>query len=76
MFERLETRRLMTVGPSLSLVSADPLPLTDRLIFNRIQNPNATLGDLVHDTSTLRLINTGDAPLTVHGLTLNSPDGS
>lgn len=63
----------MTVGPSLSLISADPLPYADRLIFNRIQNPNKVIGDIVHDTGTLRLVNTGDAPLTIHALSLNSP---
>ncbi len=70
--EQLESRRLMTAGPQLSILNADPLPYNDRLIFNRIQNQNPTLGDRVHDTGTLRLINTGDQPLTIHSMSLSS----
>ncbi|HSV16043.1 MAG TPA: hypothetical protein VLI90_17410, partial [Tepidisphaeraceae bacterium] len=72
--ERLENRQLMSAGPALTLASSDALPFTNRLIFNRIQNQNPLLGDLMHDSAIVRLINTGDQPLTIQQLSLSSSD--
>jgi len=61
-------------GPVLGLQNLDGQPFTDRLIFNRIQVPNTdqyVQGDVVHDTDTLQIINSGNQPLTVNSLTLS-----
>ncbi len=58
-------------NPTLTLQNANQLPGSDNLIFNRIQNPNAALGDQVHDTNVLQLNNTGGAPLIVNSVTLS-----
>lgn len=61
----------LPTGPSLSLQNLDGLPFSDRLLFNRIQNQDPTLGDIFHDTSSVRLSNSGEQPLTVTSLTLS-----
>ncbi len=57
---------------AMGLQNMSPLPGTNRMIFNRIISPNATLGDVVHDTNILRINNTGGATLTVSSYTLSS----
>ncbi len=59
-------------APVMSLINPDVLPFNDRMVFSRIQNPNATLGDIVHDTAVLIVQNTGTLPLTISSITLNS----
>jgi hypothetical protein len=61
----------LPAGASLGLQNLDGVPAPDRLVFSRIQVPNATIGDQVHDTDTLRLFNTGQQPLTISALTLD-----
>ena len=61
-------------APVAGLENLDGLPFTDRLAFNRIQVLNSdavVMGDVVHDTGTLRIHNSGDQPLTISGLTLS-----
>ena len=37
-------------GPTIGIVNHGGLPFSDRVIFNRIQNQDPTLGDIFHDT--------------------------
>src|SRR5579864_1926064 len=67
--EPLEDRRLLSA--TLTLQNLDGLPTNDRLVFNRLQNLNPQVNDIVHDTDTLRLTNTGNQPLIVSGVTLS-----
>lgn len=72
--EPLEERRLLSAA--ISLVNEDGLPGDDRMIFNRIQIPNTTIGggiaaDIVHDTGTLEIENTGNQSLTIGKLSLS-----
>jgi hypothetical protein len=60
-------------APVLGLENLDQLPFSDRMIFNRIQIPNPTIPDAVHDTGTLRLHNSGQSPLVIGGLSLSDP---
>jgi regulation of enolase protein 1 (concanavalin A-like superfamily) len=66
-----------TNAPVLGLTSLDSQPSTDRLVFNRIQNPNTSgtnpngFVDTVHDTSTLQITNSGDQPLVISSITLS-----
>ena len=60
-----------TNAPVLGLENTDGLPSTNRMIFDRIQVPNPTLGDKVHDTAILRIHNTGDQPLLINSVTLS-----
>ena len=67
--EPLEDRQLLSA--TVSLQNLDGLPTNDRLVFNRIQNLNPSVNDIVHDTDTLAIKNTGDQPLTISNLTLS-----
>ncbi len=61
-----------TAAPVLGLSSPQSGPGTSKLIFNRIQNTNsnnpAGFVDIVHDTNTLTITNTGDRALSITGL--------
>ena len=78
--------RPANVGPELGVENLDGLPFHNRFVFNRIQvqppdpRTDPVTGERiqppnnrVHDTATLRLRNTGTAPLTVSNLVLSSP---
>ncbi len=41
------------------------------MVFNRIQIPNPTTADIVHDTGSIQINNTGDQPLVINSLTLS-----
>ncbi|HSV14318.1 MAG TPA: Ig-like domain-containing protein, partial [Tepidisphaeraceae bacterium] len=69
--EALEERRLMSAA--LSLTNLDGLPFNDRLIFNKVQNPDPKFPNVTHDTSSVKLTNTGDATLSVSALTVTGP---
>jgi len=57
-------------GPEIGTENLDGSPYYDRLAFSRIQtNPP---GNGMHDTATIRLRNTGDAPLNVSGVAIAS----
>ena len=56
----------------LSVTNLDPVPYPDRLVFSRIQSPRTDKlpadPQLVHDTATVRIANTGTDPMQVTGL--------
>lgn len=56
--------------PQLYLAHLATVPYADRLVFNRIQTPNPSIPNVVHDTNVLRLSNTGAQPLTISALTV------
>jgi len=59
----------------LGLTNPQGAPSTTRLVFNRIQNRDpqdpAGFTDIVHDSNSLVVTNTGDSPLDITGLTLS-----
>lgn len=59
-------------SPHLAVENLDGAPYADRLVFNRISTLNFP-GYGVHNLGAVRLRNTGEAPLTVKGLTLAGP---
>lgn len=70
---------VFAAAPELELENLDGAPSNTRLVFNRIQNNPETLPDGstrsygVHDRATLRLRNTGTAPLIISNLTVVGP---
>jgi len=54
--------------PKLYVGNMDFLPFGNRLMFNRIQHPNTTLGDTVHNIATLLIRNDGGSSLTIKSL--------
>lgn len=63
-------------GPVLGLENMDESPAPDQLVFNRINILDTTStahGDIVHDTNTLRIHNTGNQPLKITSLALSDP---
>ncbi|MBB5364386.1 malectin domain-containing carbohydrate-binding protein [Deinococcus humi] len=54
--------------PQVHLANLATVPYADRLVFNRIQNPNPSIPNVVHDTNVLRLSNTGGQPLVISAL--------
>lgn len=67
--EMLEDRRLLSA--TISLINQDGLPGNDRMVFNRLQIPNPAVNDIVHDTDTLAIKNTGNTALTISSLSLS-----
>jgi hypothetical protein len=63
-------------GPVLSISNPVALPGSNTLIFSRIQNPNTTLGDTVHDTNTITLENTGQGNLNVSNISVAATTSS
>ncbi len=59
-------------GASLSVQNLNALPGSSNVIFNRIQVQNSSIGDIQHDTGTLRLKNTGTSNLVVNAPTVSS----
>jgi len=61
----------------LAVANLDNVPFPDRLAFSRIQSPRTDKlpndPQLVHDTVTLRISNTGTGPMQVTGLPITGP---
>ena len=57
----------------VTLQNLDGVPFADRLAFNRIQTPNASIPNGVHDRATVRVKNTGSDPLQISNITLSGP---
>ena len=60
-------------GGKISVSNLDDVPYDTRLTFNRIQTPNSSLPNGVHDTAILRVRNTASAPLVIDALSINGP---
>lgn len=62
-------------GAVLGLTNLSGVPSTTQLAFNRIQSPQpsdpAGFTDIVHDTNTLQINNTGNQTLVISGITLS-----
>ncbi|HSU68587.1 MAG TPA: hypothetical protein VLJ39_17030, partial [Tepidisphaeraceae bacterium] len=63
-------------GAVLGLTNLDGIPSTTQMVFNRIQNKNvpadpSNFSDIVHDTGTLQITNTGNQTLNITGLSLS-----
>lgn len=79
----------LAAGPQIALENLDGAPFNDRLVMNRIQNPEPGTNkfppppvgsgeccvpvNIVHDVSTLRIRNTGDLTLNITNLTITGP---
>lgn len=81
--EAMEDRRLLSA--TIAIKNLDAVPGSTNVAFNRIQIPNPAVNDIVHDTNTLQISNTGNQPLAINNLTLsdainwqlvNSPAGT
>ena len=59
-------------SPAITLQNPNAVVGSTNMVFNRIQSPNSTLGDVVHDTGTLQVDNTGESPLIISSYTLTS----
>ena len=69
-------RNVMPAGnavnaPVFGLQNLDGVPSNTQMVFNRIQIPNTTVADIVHDTGQLQINNTGDQPLVINSVTLS-----
>ncbi|MDB5911149.1 MAG: domain containing protein [Massilia sp.] len=58
-------------APAIGVENLDGAPSSTRMVFNRIQVPNATLTDVVHDTGNLLVRNTGSQNLVISALNLS-----
>ncbi len=63
-------------GPVLTVNNPVALPHSNALIFNRIQFPNSTVGDTVHDSNTITLENTGEGNLVISNVAVAATTGS
>jgi hypothetical protein len=69
--ETLESRRFLSA--TLTVQNLDVLPGFERLIFNRIRNPNPDVPNLVKDRGALKLTNTGDQSLQFSSVEIDGP---
>ncbi|MDB5297109.1 MAG: glucosyl hydrolase family protein [Phycisphaerales bacterium] len=69
--EPLEARQFLSA--TLKVENLDIIPGYERMIFNRIQNPNTTYPNYVKDRGTLKLTNAGNSTLTLGGATISGP---
>jgi hypothetical protein len=69
--EHLEPRQFMSA--SLKVDNLDVLPGFERMIFNRIRNPNLEKPNFVKERGTLRLSNTGDETLRFGEFRIDGP---
>ena len=60
-------------NPEIEVENLDGVPFSDRLAFSRIGSLNNPPPNGVHDLVTLRVNNTGDAPLEISDLSINGP---
>jgi hypothetical protein len=67
--EAMEDRRLLSA--TISVQNLNAVAGSTNVAFNRIQIPNPNVNDVVHDTNTLRISNTGNQPLVISSLTLS-----
>jgi hypothetical protein len=58
--------------PTLSLENLSGWPNDNQLVFNKVQQPNADVGNIVRQSNTVRIHNTGQSPLTISSLTLTN----
>lgn len=59
-------------APHVSLENRDGLPFFNRLVFNRIRELDPLFPNEVKDRATLRIRNTGNQPLVISSMALNS----
>jgi regulation of enolase protein 1 (concanavalin A-like superfamily) len=59
--------------PAAAIENQNAIAGSNTMIFNRIQHPNATLGDDVHDTQVFTVNNTGGSALLVNSYSLSGP---
>jgi hypothetical protein len=69
--ETLESRQMLSA--TLTLTNPDALPGSNRLIFNYIRNLDKNVPNVVHDTQSLTLSDTGSDPLVINSLTVDGP---
>jgi fibronectin type 3 domain-containing protein len=59
-------------NPAVSdIVQNQNSPGSTTMVFNTIMKPNSILADVVHNTATVTITNTGDSPLVINSLTLS-----
>lgn len=69
LIEAMEDRRLLSA--TISVQNLDAVAGSTNVVFNRIQIPNPAVNDVVHDTNTLQIKNTGNQPLAISSITLS-----
>jgi malectin (di-glucose binding ER protein)/Calx-beta domain-containing protein len=62
-----------TSGSQILLSNLDGAPADDRMVFNRIGRLASPPDNVVHDSSTVRISNTGGGSLTINSLTVSGP---
>jgi hypothetical protein len=68
--------KTVTSRPVLGFVSIDGIEDPRTLAFNRIEFENQTIGNDVHDTSRVRLVNTGNKDLLIYSLSIIGEDAA
>ena len=64
--------RAAAAGPEIAFENMAGVGFSNHLAFHRINNPNATIGDVVHDTATLRIRNTGADVLNLGSISIST----
>lgn len=72
----LRNVKVATGRPVLGLVSLEGIDDPTTLAFNRIEVENASIGNDVHDTAQVRVVNTGSSNLKINSLSIQGEDAS
>ncbi len=58
--------------PAMSLENANAIPDSNTMLFSKIESPNTTFGDTVHDTGVMQITNAGGSALVINSVVLNT----
>src|SRR5581483_1617338 len=60
--------------PNLSVLNLDLLPANDRVVFNRIENPDPLRPNITHDQGFVKITNKSGSPITIDSI--STADGA
>jgi hypothetical protein len=70
-FAGLSAAGLAAAAPAVTIENPDGIPYPDRIVMNKVQNGTDDVTE--NDVGDVKIINSGDQPLSIQGLAINGP---
>jgi hypothetical protein len=70
-FAGLSATGLAAAAPAVTIENPDGIPYPDRIVMNKVQNGTDDVTE--NDVGDVKIINSGDQPLSIQGLTIAGP---
>jgi hypothetical protein len=70
-FAGLSAAGLAAAAPAVTIENPDVIPYPDRIVMNKVQNGTDDVTE--NDVGDVKIINSGDQPLSIQGLTIDGP---